>query len=293
MDIRKGWVRQTFRSPGDWQISYDPDHRVLSRRILDRLDDGPGFAVITQTPVANMTTDEAQRFAPEFLAAVGQPLLQGLGDEATLGWLVRDEGMRRFQATASKGAPEYQTGVFTSKTPDALEVHNDAAMKPYGNDVDLVGLLAHRTAKAGGESILISTHTAYAVLRQEYPRELDRLCRPFAFERGHILPPGEDRVLWEPVFKLGDGRLQVRCNRQRIEMAPAVTGISLGEEDTAALDALDAVLARPELQLSLLLAEGDCLVTDEHAVLHGRSAFVDHPEPDRRRCLVRVQMKRR
>jgi hypothetical protein len=293
VDIRKGWVRQTFRSPGDWRISYERDHRALSRRILDRLDNGPGFAVITQTPVADMTTDEVQRFAPEFLAAVGQPLLQGHGEEATLGWLVRDEGMRRFQATPSEGASEYQPGVFTSKTPDALEVHNDAAMKPYGHDVDLVGLLAHRSAKAGGESILISSHTVYALLRQEFPGELERLCQPFAFERGHILPPGEERVLWEPVFKLGDGRLQVRCNRQRIEMAPTLTGISLGEEDIAALDALDNVLARPELQLRLLLQEGDCLVTDEHAVLHGRSAFVDHLEPDRRRCLVRVQMQRR
>ena len=292
MDFHRGWVRQTFRSPSDWQIPYEPDHRALSRRILDRLDDGPGFAVVTGTPVADMTTDQVQRFAPEFLEAVGQPLLQGLGDEATLGWLVRDEGMRRFRSTVADGAPRYQS-VYTSKTPDHLEVHNDAAMKPYGHDVDLVGLLAHRTAKAGGESILISTHSVYAVLRREYPRELERLCRPFAFERGHVIPPGENRVLWEPVFKLADGRLEVRCNRQRIEMAPAVTGIALGDEDVAALDALDAILARPELQLSLLLEEGDCLVTDEHAVLHGRSAFVDHPEPDRRRCLVRVQLQRR
>ena len=96
---------------------------------------------------------------------------------------------------------------------------------------------------------------------------------------------------WGPVFRPVERGLRVRWNRQRIEMAQTLTGTRLTPTDVAALDAFDEVVARPGLAVHHQLDTGECLVVDDHRVLHGRSAFVDHDEPDRRRCLVRVLLR--
>ena len=102
--------------------------------------------------------------------------------------------------------------------------------------------------------------------------------------------PGQAPVSWGPVFEEVGGRLRVRYSRPRIEMAPALSGVPLTSEDVAALDALDEILSRPDLQFRHILSPGEFLVVDNHLVMHGRSGFTD---VGRQRCLVRVLLARR
>ena len=58
-----------------------------------------------------------------------------------------------------------------------------------------------------------------------------------------------------------------------------------------ALDSLNAIMNRAELQLRFAMEAGDILLLNNHSVLHSRTAFEDHPEIDRRRHYARMWMK--
>jgi hypothetical protein len=285
--IEPGWKRDSFDSPDAWQIPYDDDYSRLTDRVMARLDDNLGFVVIKDVPTDRMSLDGVQDLALRMLAGLGRPVRQGPVRRSRLTWLVRHEGLSRFTPDG-----RFQEGIHTSKTRDGLELHNDSATRPYGTDFDFFALLAYRSAKSGGESLLVNARTVYSVLRREFPGELARLRQPFAFERRHVTNHGQNPISWDPVFTEAGKRLRVRCNRQRIEMACELTDAPLRSEERAALDALDNILARPELRITFTLQEGECLVVDDHDVLHGRTSFIDHQAQDQRRCLIRVLMTR-
>ncbi|MFI6978986.1 TauD/TfdA family dioxygenase [Embleya sp. NPDC050154] len=70
-------------------------------------------------------------------------------------------------------------------------------------------------------------------------------------------------------------------------MGSHAAGEPLTPAQIEAPDAVDEVLGDESLFLRLPLRRGDLLVLDNTTVLHGRTSFVDHPDPLRRRCLAR------
>lgn len=278
-----GWVAADLVADKSWMIEYTDDSTALAAEVESRLDAGPGFALVTGVPVAGLSDEDAARMAPELVRSFGVPLVQGPEDSPTFGWLVRDEGSRRFHPDGS-----FVEGIYTSKSRDSLDIHNDGAMSPYDHEVARFALLCLGSASSGGESILISTHTVVQILCDEYPEALARLRRSFGFERRHVAHAGQKPVLWAPIIDDSGPTLRVRFNRQRVEMAPAVTGVALTDEDIHALDVLDSVLHRAEGQFRCVLNPGDLLIVDDNRIVHSREAFVDDPASGQRRCLVRV-----
>jgi Taurine catabolism dioxygenase TauD, TfdA family len=109
----------------------------------------------------------------------------------------RARGSRRGLAGRSgpRAAPRPQPDasdrnrVDTSEPANHLDIHNEGAMRPYGYEIDLLALLCVEPALEGGETILVSAHAVMDVLRREHPAHLDRLRRPFAFERAQVTQP--------------------------------------------------------------------------------------------------------
>jgi hypothetical protein len=300
--LRTGWraadMRDAEGRPAGWSLPYTPDHRPLVAAMTAALGpDGPGFTVVTGLPVDAAAPEDCADTALALLREIGTPLLQGPPADRTLKWLVRYEGVRRFRADGA-----FQGGVYTSKSRDGIEIHNDSAMQPYGYEIDISTLLCVESAPRGGATTLVSTPAVMAELRRDFPEQFARLCRPFVFERTHVTPPGGATLIPLPVFSLpGESETPFRAhwNRQRIEMGAAESGKPLTPADVAALDALDEVLSRPALRLDHVLRPGELLVLDDHRVLHGRAEFTDGegPAPEapgrgRRRCLVRILLSR-
>jgi hypothetical protein len=269
-------------------MPYVADRSSLTTALVQRLDDGPGFAIVTGVPLDGLSLEDACDVAPQLLSELGEPFPQGPRESARFGWPIRTEGSTRPQPAASG-----RDGVDASTSSNHLDIHNEGAMRPYGYEIDLFALLCVESALEGGETILVSARTVIDVLRREHPAHLDRLRQPFAFERAQVAQPGQAPVSWGPVFEEVGGRLRVRYSRPRIDMAPALSGVLLTCEDVAALDALDEILSRPDLQFRPRLSPGDFLVVDNHLVLHGRSGFTDDCGAGRQRCLVRVLLARR
>jgi hypothetical protein len=56
----------------------------------------------------------------------------------------------------------------------------------------------------------------------------------------------------------------------------------------AALDAVDALTNSAEFVLNMDFRPGDIQFLNNYTVMHARTAYVDHPEPERNRELIRL-----
>jgi hypothetical protein len=62
----------------------------------------------------------------------------------------------------------------------------------------------------------------------------------------------------------------------------------LTELELQAMDMFDEVARAPENRVAFSLERGHMVVINNYAVLHARTKFVEHTEPERRRRLVRL-----
>ena len=225
--------------------------------------DGRGFVLIRGLPVERWTPDDAAIVFFCFGQHLGIPGAQN--PEGDLLGHVRDTGASALDTRAYK-------------TASHIAFHCDAA--------DLVGLLCLQTARRGGTSRIVSSIAVYNTLLAERPDLVDRLYQPFLLDTH-----GEGGVDYFPIqaCRHAGGRLRTFWHADYFRSshtyasAPILDGI-----EREVLDTYDAIAARPELHLDMELARGDVQLLSNHTVLHARTAYEDHVEPERRRHLLRL-----
>ena len=167
------------------------------------------------------------------------------------------------------------------QTHERQTFHTDSA--------DIVGLMCLHTAKAGGDSALVSSNTLWNELRERAPELAARLLEPIATDRRGEVPAGEKPYFTIPVFNWFDGHMsaiyqrQYIASAQRFADAPRLTPAHL-----AALDLFDQLANDPTLHFLMSLEPGDMQLVHNHTLLHDRTAFTDWPEPTRKRHLLRL-----
>jgi hypothetical protein len=278
------WRAADLTGPRDWIVPFDDG--VLSApqasAVAARLWDGCGFAVLRGPPADEASDDELlsrYRRVCEQLGTIVPQTVSGI----TM-YSVRDEGYNLER--------DYDRApVRTSKTTAAFDFHTDSPSRLAGYTPDVIGLLVLRTARCGGESALVSGPAVHNVILEERPDLLERLYRPFWMDRRAELPPGEEPVLPVSVFELRD-RLVVRYLRLYIDKGQQVSGVRLTPADVAALDYFEQVTRRPEMALQIELQRGDIQLVNNRFLLHSRTQYEDHPEPERKRHYVRVWIVR-
>ena len=258
-----------------------PELTAFVRSLRQELLTGRGLVLLRGVPMDRYPRDEAAMLYWGIGAALGPTVPQNVKGERL--YSVRDED---FSIAKDYGA----TGVRYSKTTESFNFHTDSAPILTTVTPDVIGLFAMQTAKSGGESVLISAKTIHNILLTEFPEALEQLYLPVHHDRTAEWKPGKARTLFAPVFRF-DRDLETRYMRFYIEQGHEKAGVPLTPEQTAAFDCLDSVMNRAELQLRFALAAGDIVLVNNHSVLHSRTAFVDHPELDRRRHYARMWMK--
>ena len=249
----------------------------LAARLRQELMYGRGFVMLRGLPVSELSSEIYTGLG----RMVGETLPQNVKRE--LLYDVRDEG---YSIDKQWGT----VGVRFSKTTQGLHFHTDSAPALMGATPDVVGLLALRTAKQGGESAIVSAYAAHNAISRERPDYLARLYRRYHIDRRAEVRPGEPLTLQAPVFTF-DGLLRMRYFRFYIPKGHEVAGLPLGEDDIAPLDFVDAVCARSELQVTFAMEPGDVQFVSNNYVLHSRTAFEDWPEMERRRHLKRLWLR--
>jgi alpha-ketoglutarate-dependent taurine dioxygenase len=262
-------LRLSERQLDDWSEALTP--------VLHDLEGGRGFAIIEGRDVASLRPREATAVYWLVGQLLGEPFAQNV--QGTLLYDVRDTGQ------------DLSSGARFSVTSYESSFHTDNS---FGDSIlDYVGLLCLKGAKSGGISQNVSGYAAIDVLKREHPDVLATLSQPLHVDRRGGFLEGQSPTVLRPVVAFDDGELILRYLRYWIEVGHEKAGQPLTADQRRALDVLDAVLQRPDLRVEFLLEPGQMYFINNRWILHNRTAFVDHPELEQRRHLVRLWLKKR
>jgi hypothetical protein len=235
-----------------------------------------GVVLLRGLPVAALSRARAGRLCRAIGEMMGTALTQNAARELLCG--VTDEGARfGYDSADSQRARGYRSSA-------QLNMHCDPT--------DVVALMCIRQARSGGLSSIVSSAAVYNEIVAHHPEHLALLCRGFPYDRkgeqGDAEAPVTERI---PVFARRGERLDCRYARSYVMGAADRLGQPLTDAERAALDCVDAIARRPDLCVLMDFQPGDIQFLDNLAVLHGRTAFEDAPEPDARRYLYRLWLQ--
>ncbi len=240
--------------------------------------DGPMFAVLDRLPMAEMNRDEAIQVYWLLSSLLSRPVAQKLNGQMFFD--VRDTG-----AKLKPGS-----GIRPTVTNVDLRFHNDNSYNEA--PPDYVCLFCLHPAMQGGISQVMSVATVHQALEQRFPELMDRLHRPFWYDRHAEHQPDEPTTFAAPMFeRAADGTIKARLALSEIFAGYELRGERLDNETAAALAAVQTVFDMPALHVELDFAPGQIQYVNNSATGHARTEFVDHPEPDRRRHLVRLWLR--
>jgi alpha-ketoglutarate-dependent taurine dioxygenase len=270
-EIRAFPLPTILRAPDDFPM---PACRRAMSRVRYILDQR--FAIVDRLPVAEMDKTEATAIYWLLSSMISRPVAQKL--EGTMIYDVLDTGQQALP----------RSGVRPDKTNIEIRFHNDNAY----NDTppDYVGLLCLRQAQSGGHSRVISFHSVYNALQARFPNRVERLYRPFWFDRQREYHPGEEPTFSAPVFET-KGTLKARFSVHQINGGYALRGEPIDSDGEAAIVAMLDVFEDDDLSIDFDLEPGQMQFVHNRALGHNRTAFVDHPEPNDKRHLVRLWMR--
>lgn len=243
--------------------------------VAEAIERGRGFAVVS-VPTQQYSKAELTVLYWLIGQLLGEPFEQNV--QGTILYDVKDMGQ-----DLTKGARFSVTNYESS-------FHTDNS---FGSSVlDYVGLLCLNKARVGGVSQVMSGYAVYDEMAKSHPEELEILCQPFHVDRRGGLRPGETPTAYFPVMQWNEGELLFRYLRYWIQAGHEKVGQPLTPAQVKALDTLDETLKRPELMAEFNLEPGDIYFINNRWILHNRTAFEDHAEPDLKRHLVRLWLKR-
>lgn len=230
----------------------------------DRLENGRGFVLVRGLPVERWSTERLHAVYYGLGLHLGQPVGQNpRGDVIGLVQAVGDSN--------DKLTRTYETDLY-------LPYHSDPS--------DVVGLLCVRPAAEGGLSSLVSVASLYNKLLEKHPEYLGLYYDPWYFS--HLCA---DEPTPSPIFSHHEGKLSCRYLRQYTELGHELHGEPLSQVEIEALDAFDEAFTDPELRLDMMLEPGDIQFANNYAVLHSRTSFRDHDDPEQRRLMLRLWVK--
>jgi alpha-ketoglutarate-dependent taurine dioxygenase len=243
---------------------------------LAALEAGRGFVILKGLPGQRYTIDEQQVGYWLVGQLLGQPLVQNV--QGTLLYDVRDTG------------EDVRYGARFSVTNAETGFHTDNS---FGEAVvDYVGLLCLQTARSGGRNQLVSVYALHNELLTKHRDLLTMLYQPFHFDRRGGLRAGDAPTIQFPILRWDGHELLCRYLRYWIEAGHEKAAQPLTAAQQETLAALEQELRNPELSVAFGLQPGEMFFINNRWLLHNRSAFEDHPEPERRRHYVRLWLGR-
>ncbi|MEL7061787.1 MAG: TauD/TfdA family dioxygenase [Acidobacteriota bacterium] len=237
-------------------------------RIQDSLEHGSGAALLQGWPAADHDLATNRRVHWLISRHVGTPVSQS----AT--------GERIFHVENKGYAPTDPRDRGPSSSRE-LRFHSDRC--------DVLSFLCVRPALSGGDSFLVSTPTIHDAIRARRPDLLEELYGLWYSKRHTVDPANPQPWCQQPIFARVDDRFVAYLLRVLIDRAYAMPELpDLRPSQRQALDLIDDLCADPTFHVRFRQEAGDILFANNFTTLHSRSEFVDAPEPERRRLILRI-----
>ncbi|MBP2329256.1 hypothetical protein JOF56_009641 [Kibdelosporangium banguiense] len=242
------------------------------RELGRELDDGRGFFLIRGVPVERYTEEQASIAFWVMGSALGRPVSQNARGQL-LGH-VRDTGEKL-------------------KQPEARGYHTNERLAYHTDHSDAVGLLCLKTAKSGGLSTLSSAVTVHNELLRRRPDLVPLLHKPFAFDyRGEQPETWQRPYYLSPAYTVHDGRLSTYMSRSAIYAAQRFDGVApLTAEQDEALTLMQQIAHEDGIRLDMEFHPGDIQVLSNYTILHSRTSYEDHDDPELKRHLLRLWLR--
>ncbi len=274
-DYRRAPVPTFLLDPADHALDAC---RATMERLREVTQRGPMFAVLDRLPLDEMNRDEAVAIYWILSNLLARPVAQKITGQ--MFYEVMDTG-----AKMKPGS-----GIRPTVTNVDLRFHNDNAYNE--TPPEYVCLLCLHPAKEGGISQVMSVRTVHNALREQFPDLLPRLYKPFWYDRHAEHRPDEPTAFAAPMFERApDGSVRARLALSEIHAGYELRGERLDNETAAALAAVQTVFDRPEVHVELNFEAGQIQYVNNRATGHARTEFVDFPEPERKRHLVRLWLR--
>lgn len=264
-------LRARRLSPGAFQRE-DYPAAVLTRimpRFMHELEYGRGCVLLRGLPVERYDLESLKLIYWGFGAYVGHVISQNTKGDL-LGYVT------------DLGNDYYKNNVRGHTTR--------AKLRPHSDSCDVVALLSVRTARRGGESAFCSSMTIHNEIQAHHPQYLDPLYRGFFIDlagKGTTNRADETTPHRVPVFSYYDGRLSCRFNSKQIREGAPKAGVVLSKLEQEALDCVEALSARPDIQYRMDFRPGDIQLLNNHCILHSRTEYEDYDDAARKRLLFR------
>lgn len=252
-----------------------PACRAMMTRARGVLEHGVGFVIIDKLPMDDYTVDEARAVYWLLSQMVSRPVAQSWDGKVI--YDVRD-----------LGKPP-GNGVRPDITNAEQNFHTDNSYNLY--PPDYVALLCLRPAMEGGISSIVSFYSVYNEMLASHPDLVERLFQPYLFDRQREHAPDDARLISHPLFQTREGRTLCRLSHRHVVTGYAMAGQEMDEMTKAALFTLEAIMMEPRWSREFFFEAGQIQIVDNTRLGHRRTAFVDYPEEDRKRHLVRLWLR--
>lgn len=232
------------------------------------LESGRGFLVVSGLPVERFSREAIQRLFWCLGLHMGHPGAQNVLGE-TLGHVVD---------TGDDAADPF---VRLYRTASNIRYHCDAA--------DVVALLCLQTAKRGGKSRIASSVSVFNELLSRRPDLVPRLFEAFHLDIRNEDSSGALRHIPIPPCRFAENRLRTFYHSDYFRSVVRHDDIDpFTDREQELLDVYEAIANDPELYFDMDLAPGDIQWVSNHSILHARTDYEDHEEPERKRHLLRL-----
>ena len=138
---------------------------------------------------------------------------------------------------------------------------------------------------------LVSFYAAHNEMRHRHPALLSRLYEDFIFDRQREHSHDDVKTLCHPMFELDGRELIARLSRFQVMNGQKLAGKELDRRGKEALEAFEEILNDPGMVKEFTFTPGQIQIIDNRRCGHRRTGFVDWPERERRRHLVRLWLR--
>ncbi len=252
-----------------------PASAAFMARVTRTLTDGVGFALIDRLPLDEIGDDGARAALWLLGSLIERPVAQN--------W----RGDLLYDVTDTGRAPG--NGTRPDKTNAEQNFHTDNSYNLC--PPNYIGLACLRTAKAGGTSHIVSFKAAHNALRKAEPKLLQRLYEPFHFDRQREHAPDDVMTLHHALFEADGGDLLARLSKFQVVNGQALAGEALDPMGAEALDALEAAMSAPGMDVAFQFQPGQIQILNNRTIGHRRTGFEDWPAAAKKRLLVRLWLR--
>ena len=277
-DLNPGTVDELIKRRNELDNLNENDLLLLKNEILEfkkKIFDGFGLFIINGACLKDFSLKEKISIYTLIAEILGELIIQNIKQEKIVE--IKDVGK------------SMQSGGRYHETKEGGSHHTDS---PQWEDVpDYLGLFCVHNAKKGGTNLFLSAYTIHNRILKGRKDLLNILYEKFYFDKRGEFKEGESSTVFEPIFKFKDGKLYFRYLRNYIDAGHDIQNQPLSESQKEALTYLDNSMLEEDMIMSYDLKPDDMVFSDNHWIVHGRTAFEDYDDPNLKRLMLRTWIK--